>query len=248
LSDGATLEAFRARMGAPATTRDRIELSPFNFEKNMRVFVAGDAPEPAAGSGRLDLDWLADMISFCVRRVHGGSLVLFTSHADLRAVAERIGDKLAGEGRPVFRQGLDFSRRDLTQHFARAGNGVLFGTDSFWTGVDVPGPALSQVIMTRLPFENPSHPVLEARHEWVRDRGGNAFAEITLPEALVKFRQGVGRLIRTQKDCGTITILDSRVLRKPYGKKFLAALPKRGHVAFSKEDRDEVFQPLEAKR
>ncbi|MGA2051777.1 MAG: helicase C-terminal domain-containing protein, partial [Opitutales bacterium] len=246
LADGPTLDAFRARVGAPLGALDRIEHSPFDFKKNLRVFVAADAPEPAAGSGRLDLDWLADMISFCVQRFRGGTLVLFTSHADLRAVAEKIEPALGKARRPFFRQGLDFSRGDLTRHFAQAGNGVLFGTDSFWTGVDVPGPALSQVVLTRLPFENPTHPVLEARHERVRDRGGNPFQEITLPDAVVKFRQGVGRLIRNQSDCGTITILDSRVLRKEYGKRFLAALPRKGHTIFSRADRADTFDPLEA--
>jgi ATP-dependent DNA helicase DinG len=246
LSDGATLAGFRARVGAPAEARERIEISPFDFERNLRVFVAADAPEPSAAGGRLDLDWLAEMLGFCALRLRGGTLALFTSHADLRAVGERLEGGFAAANRPFFRQGVDYSRGDLTRQFARAGNGILFGTDSFWTGVDVPGPALSQVILTRLPFENPSHPVLEARHEWVRARGGQPFAEITLPEALVKFRQGVGRLIRRQTDCGTVTILDSRVLRKEYGKRFLAALPRRGHAVFTRADRDAVFQPLEA--
>jgi ATP-dependent DNA helicase DinG len=245
LADGPNLDTFRARVGAPLGALDRIEHSPFDFKKNMRVFVAADAPEPTRDAGRLDLDWLADMVSFCVRRFHGGSLVLFTSHADLRAVAEKVEPALTKANRPFFRQGLDYSRGDLTRHFAQAGNGVLFGTDSFWTGVDVPGPALSQVILTRLPFENPTHPVLEARHERVRDRGGNPFLEITLPDAVVKFRQGIGRLIRRQSDCGTITILDSRVLRKEYGKRFLAALPRKGHIVFSRTDRDDAFDPLE---
>jgi ATP-dependent DNA helicase DinG len=246
LTDGATLDAFRARVGAPPAAAGRVENSPFDFKKNLRVFIAADAPDPAPGTGRLDLAWLADMVSFCVRRVRGGSLVLFTSHADLRAVAELVEPALTKAHRPFFRQGLDFSRGDLTRHFAQAGNGVLFGTDSFWTGIDVPGAALSQVILTRLPFENPSHPVLEARHERVRGRGGNAFAEITLPDALVKFRQGIGRLIRRQTDCGTVTILDARVLRKEYGKRFIAALPRKGHTVFSRADRDDTFDPLEA--
>jgi ATP-dependent DNA helicase DinG len=194
----------------------------------------------------LDRAWLAEMVNYCVQHFRGGSLVLFTSYADLRAVAEIVEEDLGHAKRPFFRQGTEFSRSELMKHFTQAGNGVLFGTDSFWTGIDVPGPALSQVILTRLPFENPTDPVLEARHERVRDRGGNAFAEITLPEALVKFRQGIGRLIRRQTDCGTITILDSRVLQKEYGKRFLAALPRRGHTVFTRANRAGVFQPLEA--
>jgi len=247
LSDGTSMENFISRIGAPPRTRAQIEASPFDFENVMRVFAAGDAPEPTTGGGRMNLEWLADTIFFCAGRVRGGTLALFTSHADMRAVAEQIEGNWANLGRPLYLQGRDHSRGDLTRHFAKAGNGLLFGTDSFWTGVDVPGPALSQVILVRLPFENPTHPVLEARLEWVRDSGGNAFAEITLPDALVKFRQGIGRLIRRNTDCGTITILDSRVLRREYGKRFFAALPCKKHTIFTRGDRTKVFQPLEAK-
>jgi ATP-dependent DNA helicase DinG len=125
-----------------------------------------------------------------------------------------------------------------------AGNAVLFGTDSFWSGVDVPGDALSQVVITRLPFEVPTHPVAEARAEWIRERGGNPFNELTLPEALVKFRQGIGRLIRTQTDRGLVTILDSRVLAKAYGRLFLESLPKRDFQRITRENRAERFKPF----
>ena len=125
-----------------------------------------------------------------------------------------------------------------------AGNAILFGTDSFWSGVDVPGDALSQVVITRLPFEVPTHPVAEARAEWIRERGGNPFNELTLPEALVKFRQGVGRLIRTQTDRGLVTILDSRVLAKTYGRLFLECLPKRDYQRITRENREERFKPF----
>jgi ATP-dependent DNA helicase DinG len=125
-----------------------------------------------------------------------------------------------------------------------AGNAILFGTDSFWTGVDVPGDSLSQVVITRLPFDVPTHPVAEARAEWIRERGGNPFNELTLPDALVKFRQGIGRLIRTQSDRGLVTILDSRVLAKAYGRLFLECLPKRDYERITRENRETRFKPF----
>jgi ATP-dependent DNA helicase DinG len=119
---------------------------------------------------------------------------------------------------------------------------VLFGTDSFWTGIDVPGPALSQVIITRLPFDNPSHPVSEARSEYIREQGGNPFAEMTIPEALVKFRQGIGRLIRRHEDSGNIIVLDSRILSKTYGQRFLDALPVQDFKRFNRDNRSHIFR------
>ena len=148
------------------------------------------------------------MICWCSRNEPGGTLVLFTSYFDLKKVAERSGPFLKKINRPLFTQGVGLARSELTRRFSDAGNGVLFGTDSYWTGVDIPGPSLSQVIIARLPFENPGHPISEARNEYVRARGGNPFAEITVPDALIKFRQGIGRLIRRHDDSGKIVILD----------------------------------------
>lgn len=240
LSEGRQIESFQKKSGAEAA-ETAIVTSPFDYETNCRIYIATDAPEPEPGEGRLDLDYLANMISWCARDEPGGSLVLFTSYFDLRRVAERCQGFLKKINRPLFAQGNGQARSELTRRFAEAGNGVLFGTDSFWTGVDVPGPALSQVILARLPFENPSHPVSEARSEAIRARGGNPFAEMTVPDALVKFRQGIGRLIRRHEDRGRIVILDSRILRKNYGPRFLEALPIPNYQRFNRENRTEVF-------
>ncbi len=244
LSVGDDMEHFKARVGGDGQETLR-ENSPFDYEKNMRVFIAADAPSPEAGNGAIDRAFLADNILHCACAVKGGTLVLFTSHQDMKAVADILREGLQKAGRALFVQGEELSRPELVKRFAACGNGVLFGTDSFWTGVDIPGPALSQVIITRLPFENPSDPLLEARCEWVRDRGGQPFADITLPEALLKFRQGLGRLIRKETDRGTLVILDARILSKPYGGRFLAALPQKEYAAVTKANRAQIFKPLD---
>ncbi len=243
LAMGGRIEPFQARVGAE-NVKTAVEHSPFDFEKNMRVFVAADIPLPTPKEARLALDVLIDYIDFCTRRTKGGTLVLFTSYFDMKRVAEALEPIYQGARRPFFMQGRDYSRTELARQLREAGNGILFGTDSFWTGIDVPGDALSQVIITRLPFEVPTHPILEARTEWIRERGGNPFNELTLPDALIKFRQGIGRLIRTAKDRGVITLLDSRVTQKAYGRLFLECLPKQNHVKMNRENRIERFQPF----
>ncbi len=240
LSDGQTIDSFQEKVGAQAA-ETQVEYSPFNYKENCRVLIATDSPAPEPSKGRLDLDYLANMICWCSRRVEGGSLVLFTSHFDLRQVRERTETFFQKIKRPLFAQGHGHARSELTQRFAEAGNGILFGTDSFWTGVDVPGPALSQVIIARLPFENPGHPVSEARSESISAQGGNPFADLAVPEALVRFRQGIGRLIRRDEDKGNIVVLDSRILTKTYGGRFLNALHTPDYQRFDRYNRDEVF-------
>ena len=240
LSDGNHMDAFQETVGGQIAEAEIVD-SPFNYKENCHIYIASDAPQPEPGQGRLDLDYLANMICWCARHVEGGTLVLFTSHFDLRQVRERTEAFFKKIQRPLFTQGHQMARSEITKQFAAKGNGVLFGTDSFWTGVDIPGPALSQVIIARLPFENPSHPVSEARSEYIRARGGNPFAEMTVPDALVKFRQGIGRLIRRREDRGNIVILDSRILTKPYGARFLEALPVQNYQRFNRENRNSVF-------
>jgi ATP-dependent DNA helicase DinG len=140
------------------------------------------------------------------------------------------------------------SRTELAHQMRELGNAVLFGTDRFWTGVDVPGDALAQVIITRLPFDPPTHPVTEAKCEHIRDEGGNPFNQLTLPDALIKFRQGVGRLIRTKTDRGLVTVLDSRVLAKSYGRLFLDCLPQPEFTRLTRETRENQFHPFAPRR
>ena len=231
LSNGKDMDRYRAQVGAPGYAPGRIEPSPFDFPRAMEVYIAADAPEPNSGNGaRTDREYMAEVALHAIRMVPGGTLVLCTANTELAELRDRIERGLRGE-RPVFAQGAGLARTELVRRFSEAGNGVLLGVSSFWTGVDVPGPALSQLVITRLPFENPTAPVASARAESIEARGGNAFGEMMLPDALIRFRQGVGRLIRTTEDRGRVVILDSRVLSKPYGKQFVGALP---HPVFTR--------------
>jgi ATP-dependent DNA helicase DinG len=243
LAIGGAIEPFAARIGAD-NARGVIVKSPFDFERNMRVYIAADVPLPSAQDAKLALDVLAEYIGFCTERVPGGSLVLFTSYTDMRAIATTLEPIYRAAGRPFLMQGGELSRTELARQMRELGNAVLFGTDSFWTGVDVPGDALTQVIITRLPFDPPTDPITEARCDFIRNRGDNPFNELTLPEALMKFRQGVGRLIRTATDRGLITILDSRVRAKTYGRLFIDSLPQPEFTVLTRETRADQFRPF----
>jgi ATP-dependent DNA helicase DinG len=243
LGSGDGMEAFVTRTGGSGAKLESVE-SPFDYEHHMRVFIAEGAP--ATDEGRMDTDWMGDIIEHCALTVRGGSLVLFTSYRDMLAVSVKMEAACKAAARPFLLQGKGGSPSVLREQFAKAGNAILFGTDSFWNGIDVPGSALSQVIVTRLPFENPTHPVAQARAQWLRERGENPFACMTLPDAVIKFRQGIGRLIRTKTDVGTLTILDSRILTKQYGRFFLNVIPQKAYARFARGNMRIEFDPLEA--
>jgi ATP-dependent DNA helicase DinG len=135
-------------------------------------------------------------------------------------------------GRSIYAQGEGYSRSELRERMLDEGDVLLLGAESFWKGFDAPGPALSQIILTRLPFENPGHPILEAKAEFLEKEGRSPFREMTLPTAIMRFRQGLGRLVRRHDDHGEILILDSRIVRKGYGKEFLAEMPKSDYEVF----------------
>ena len=234
------MERFKQSCGATGIP-EGIEQSPFDFKNHMRVAIATDCPRPSKEEGKMDLDYLSDMIAWCANRVEGGTLVLFTNHKEMRTIADRTQSAFNRANRELLIQGIDGKPNTIIPKFKKLGNAVLFGTDTYWTGVDIPGPALSQVILVRLPFGNFSDPIEQARKEHCLARGGNPFADISLPNAQIKFRQGVGRLIRSASDRGIITILDSRIVNQSYGNSFIATLPNRHYQRFSIDNREHAF-------
>jgi len=216
------LAYFRQRIGADDA--EPLQLgSPFDFQKQMKLFVVRRMPDPrddAYGAA------LAEWVARFVEDTEGRAFVLFTSYRSMQQLADEMEDFFESRKMNLLVQGKGAPRSQLLEQFKNTPRSVLFGTDSFWMGVDVPGEALSNVIITRLPFAVPDHPLIEAKLELIQARGGDAFTEYSLPEAILKFRQGVGRLIRNKTDRGIVVILDNRIVTKPYGRAFLKALPE----------------------
>jgi Rad3-related DNA helicase len=223
LSAGETenLGYFRRRVGAEDVAAARID-SPFDYQRQMRLYVVRNIPPP----GTKDHDAaLPKWIEHFLELSQGRAFVLFTSYTLMNTVADRLEPFCDKKGWQMLVQGRSLPRHEMLAEFKNDTHSVLFGTESFWTGVDVPGDALSNVIITKLPFAVPDSPLTAARLEYIEENGGNSFAEYSVPEAILKLRQGVGRLIRTKRDKGICAILDNRVVTKPYGRTFLHALP-----------------------
>lgn len=224
LSAGDEFDYFKSRTGLagwPAVAVEQRIPSPFNYSAQVLLGLPADLPAPddPAFDGAL-----ANALGLWLQASAGRAFVLFTSYRSLEAAYGVLAAPLSAQGMTVLKQG-DGSRTRLLQRFRRALRPVLFGTDSFWEGVDVPGPALSLVVICRLPFRVPTDPVEKARAEAVAQRGGDAFNDYALPRAVMRFRQGFGRLIRTKSDRGAVIIADIRVHQRGYGRRFLDALP-----------------------
>ncbi len=220
---GATLQA----QGSFAYLQERLGLedaetlalgSPFDYRRAALVLVPRDMPEPEWPNY---LESLSHAIADLVRASRGRALVLFTSHSSLRATHRLVGELLRGEAIQVLGQGIDGSARQLVRALQSSPNTVLLGTASFWEGVDISGEALSLLVMARLPFNVPSDPVFAARSALYDD----PFAQYALPQAVLRFKQGSGRLIRTKTDRGVLVVLDRRIISRKYGPAFLESLP-----------------------
>ena len=214
--------------------------SPFNYDEQMSVYIPTDIQDSeninafVSDASKFILDILL--------KTNGKAFILFTSYTMLNQINYSISKKLKDKGFEVFLHG-DKPRSQLIKEFKEAENPILFGTTSFWEGVDVQGENLSNVIITKLPFLVPTDPVVSAISKKIEENGGNSFTDFQLPEAIIKFKQGVGRLIRKKTDSGNIFILDNRILKKRYGSLFINALPSQKNIKIL--EKDDIIKEIE---
>jgi len=211
--------------------------SPFDYQSQVLLAIPQDMPDPRHASFSKEL---SKAVFKAISITEGHAFVLFTSYGLLNMVFRELESNLDMINIRAFKQGAE-QRHELIKRFKRDKQSVLFGTDSFWEGVDVEGEALQSVIITKLPFRVPSEPVIEARYEAIEKNGGNAFMDYAVPLAVLKFKQGFGRLIRRKSDRGCVVIFDNRVIQKSYGKRFIRSLPE---CKIAQGTREQVFDEL----
>ena len=222
IEQSGSFEFFAERVGLENYETVKVG-SPFDYEKQVTIYIEKDLPNPNEPAF---IEQAADAIKKYIKKTNGSAFVLFTSYSMLTKIAEKLDDWLADNNFQFLRQDGSVDRTTLLKTFRTTDNSVLFGTDSFWQGVDVPGQALCNVIIVKLPFAVPTQPLIAGRIDKIRQDGQNPFYQYQIPLAVIKFKQGFGRLIRTKTDTGIVAILDSRIVNKSYGRQFLSAVPK----------------------
>ncbi len=218
----------RQRLGVGECLQRKLG-SPFDYRSNVQLILPQSMPDPGGSAAEYE-SAVCEKIKKYVAQTGGRAFVLFTSYGMLRSAAARLARWFAEEEIGLYQQGAGMPTSLMLERFRNDHRAAIFGTDSFWQGVDVPGEALQNVIITKLPFSVPDHPLLQARVEAIKERGGNPFMEYQVPEAVIKLKQGFGRLIRRKTDRGQVVILDPRVQTKRYGRAFLESLPDCGVV------------------
>ncbi len=237
LAAGDGLAGFKARVGLPDSRELALD-SPYDYRSQAALWCVPDLPDPKDEAAHAEA--VALMCAEVVKAVPGGVFLLFSSWKLLKKVHAILRETVGG-GRRVLAQG-PAGHEALLEEFEAQGDAVLLGVDTFWQGVDVPGPALSCVVLTKLPFSNPNSPLEEARRRWFDDDGKDYFRDWSMPKAVMKFRQGFGRLIRTGTDRGAVVVLDPRLLKRGYGHFFLDSLPSCRRLE-SLTELERFFQP-----
>ena len=218
LSSQGNCEFLRQRFGVAETTPELVVGSPFDYQRAALLMIPDDMPQPNADRY---IESVSRVVTDLGYSLEGHTMALFTSYAALRAVAHQVRNRLSPQGVRVLAQGMDGSPQQLIRRFADNPNSVLLGTSSFWEGVDLPEGLCKALVLTRLPFQVPSDPIVKARS----DQYGDAFNQYSIPQAVLRFRQGIGRLIRRKTDRGAIVVLDRRITGRNYGQAFLRSIP-----------------------
>lgn len=210
--------------------------SPFYYDEQAYLLVDTSLPDPAKISEESYSLALVEALNSLISATGGNTLVLFTSKRQMRYVFENLWEHLHNQGIELYADGINGNRHNLVNELKDNPQAVVFGTNTFWEGIDLPGRSLTAVIMVKLPFQPPTLPLFEAKIERLKSEGKDGFSQYSLPQAVLRFKQGYGRLIRTNSDCGVVVVLDNRVVNKHYGKTFIKSLPNESFFAGSTKE------------